>query len=62
MEEIHDKKPHSTNKRRMRAKLIFGYVKGCFTGACPLRSAIRTTLIGGLAAAAIFGLAKLISK
>ena len=23
MEEIHDKKPRSTNKRRMRAKLIF---------------------------------------
>jgi diacylglycerol kinase family enzyme len=23
MEEVHDKKPHSTNKRRMRAKLIF---------------------------------------
>jgi hypothetical protein len=36
MEEIHDKKPHSTNKRRMRAKLIFVYVKGRFIGACPL--------------------------
>jgi VIT1/CCC1 family predicted Fe2+/Mn2+ transporter len=62
MEEIHDKKPHSTNKRRMRAKLIFGYVKGCFIGARPLRSALQTALIGGLAAAAAFGLAKLISK
>jgi VIT1/CCC1 family predicted Fe2+/Mn2+ transporter len=44
------------------ALLIFGYVKGRFTGARPVRSAIQTALIGGLAAAAAFGLAKLISK
>jgi predicted membrane protein (TIGR00267 family) len=44
------------------ALLIFGYVKGRFTGARPLRSALQTALIGGLAAAAAFGLAKLISK
>jgi vacuolar iron transporter family protein len=44
------------------ALLIFGYVKGRFTGARPLRSAIQTALIGGLAAAAAFGLAKLISR
>ena len=44
------------------ALLIFGYVKGRFTGAAPIRSALQTALIGGLAAAAAFGLAKLISK
>jgi VIT1/CCC1 family predicted Fe2+/Mn2+ transporter len=44
------------------ALLIFGYVKGRFTGARPLRSALQTALIGGLAAAAAFGLARLISK
>ena len=44
------------------ALLIFGYTKGHFTGARPLRSAFQTALIGGLAAAAAFGLAKLISK
>jgi len=44
------------------ALLIFGYVKGRFTGANPIRSALQTALIGGLAAGAAFGLAKLISK
>ena len=44
------------------ALLIFGYVKGRFTGEQPIRSALQTALIGGLAAAAAFGLAKLISK
>src|SRR5512142_2912288 len=44
------------------ALFIFGYVKGRFTGAPPLRSGLQTALIGGLAAAAAFGLAKLISK
>ena len=43
------------------ALLIFGYVKGRFTGARPARSAIQTALIGGLAAAAAFGIAKAIS-
>jgi len=43
------------------ALLIFGYVKGRFTGARPVRSAIQTALIGGLAAAAAFGIAKAIS-
>ena len=41
------------------ALLIFGYVKGRFTGASPVRSAILTTLIGGLAAAAAYSIAKL---
>jgi VIT1/CCC1 family predicted Fe2+/Mn2+ transporter len=46
----------------LAALLIFGYVKGRFTGARPIRSALQTALIGGLAAAVAFGLAKLISK
>ena len=46
----------------LAALLIFGYVKGRFTGARPIRSAIQTALIGGLAAAVAFGLAKVISK
>jgi VIT1/CCC1 family predicted Fe2+/Mn2+ transporter len=36
------------------ALLIFGYVKGRFTGARPARSALQTALIGGLAATAAF--------
>ena len=43
------------------ALAAFGYVKGRFTGAPPLRSAIQTTLVGGLAAAAAFMIAKAIS-
>ncbi len=44
------------------ALLIFGYVKGRFTGARPARSALQTALIGGLAAAAAFGIARFISR
>ncbi len=44
------------------ALLIFGYVKGRFTGTQPFRSALQTALIGGLAATVAFGLAKAISK
>jgi VIT1/CCC1 family predicted Fe2+/Mn2+ transporter len=40
---------------------IFGYMKGRFTGTGPLRTATQTMVIGGLAAAAAFLLAKLIS-
>jgi VIT1/CCC1 family predicted Fe2+/Mn2+ transporter len=43
------------------ALLIFGYIKGTFTGAKPLKSALQTALIGGLAASAAFGIAKAIS-
>jgi vacuolar iron transporter family protein len=43
------------------ALLIFGYVKGRFTGARPIRSALQTAVIGGLAAAAAFLIARLIS-
>jgi VIT1/CCC1 family predicted Fe2+/Mn2+ transporter len=46
----------------LMALLVFGYVKGRFTGTHPFRSAIQTALIGGLAASAAFGLAKLISN
>lgn len=43
------------------ALLIFGYVKGRFTGAAPWKSAIQTAVVGGLAAAVAFGLARLLS-
>jgi vacuolar iron transporter family protein len=43
------------------ALAIFGYVKGHFTGAMPWRSAIQTTLIGGVAAATAFAIARAIS-
>jgi VIT1/CCC1 family predicted Fe2+/Mn2+ transporter len=43
------------------ALATFGYVKGRFTGAPPLRSAIQTTVVGGLAAAAAFMIARAIS-
>jgi VIT1/CCC1 family predicted Fe2+/Mn2+ transporter len=43
----------------MVALAIFGAVKGKFTGTSPVGSAIRTTVIGGLAAGAAFSLAKL---
>lgn len=42
------------------ALVAFGYVKGRFTTDKPLRSAWQTALVGGLAAAAAFTLAKLI--
>jgi vacuolar iron transporter family protein len=40
---------------------VFGYLKGRFTDTGPLRSATQTMVIGGLAAAAAFLLAKIIS-
>ena len=39
------------------ALLVFGAVKGHFTGVNMLRSALQTLVVGGLAAAAAFGLA-----
>jgi VIT1/CCC1 family predicted Fe2+/Mn2+ transporter len=45
----------------LAALLIFGAVKGRFTGAPVIRSGLQTALIGGLAAAAAFGIARLIS-
>jgi VIT1/CCC1 family predicted Fe2+/Mn2+ transporter len=44
------------------ALFVFGYVKGHFTGLPPMRGAIQTTLIGGLAAGAAFGIARLIGR
>jgi vacuolar iron transporter family protein len=43
------------------ALLVFGYVKGTFTVKKPLRSAWQTAIVGGLAAAAAFGIAKVIA-
>jgi vacuolar iron transporter family protein len=42
------------------ALLAFGYVKGRFTVKKPMRSAWQTVVVGGLAAAAAFLLAKLV--
>jgi VIT1/CCC1 family predicted Fe2+/Mn2+ transporter len=42
------------------ALLVFGYIKGRFTTARPLRSAWQTVVVGGLAAIAAFAIAKAI--
>ena len=43
------------------ALFIFGFIKGRFTGVSPLRTGVQTALIGGLAAAAAFAIARMIS-
>ena len=43
------------------ALIIFGLVKGRYTGARPLRSALQTTVTGGLAATAAFLIARAIA-
>jgi VIT1/CCC1 family predicted Fe2+/Mn2+ transporter len=43
------------------ALALFGYVKGRFTGTGPVRGALQTVLIGGLAAAAAFAIARAIA-
>jgi vacuolar iron transporter family protein len=43
------------------ALAVFGGVKGKFTGVPALRSAVQTTMTGGLAAAAAFGIARWIA-
>ncbi len=43
------------------ALALFGGVKGRFTGVPVIRSAFQTAIIGGIAAAAAFGIARLIS-
>ena len=43
------------------ALLVFGYVKGRFAGAPPVRSALQTALIGGLAAGTAFAIARAIA-
>ncbi len=45
----------------MAALAVFGFIKGRFTGAGPWRSSLQTLLIGGLAAAAAFLIARLIA-
>ena len=43
------------------ALIIFGAIKGHFTGVSPLRSGLQTVIVGGVAAAAAFFIARLIS-
>jgi VIT1/CCC1 family predicted Fe2+/Mn2+ transporter len=43
------------------ALCVFGLIKGRYTGARPIKSAIQTTVTGGLAAAAAFLIARAIS-
>src|SRR6202023_120494 len=43
------------------ALFAFGAIKGHYTGVKPLRSGAQTVLVGGLAAAAAFFIARLIS-
>jgi vacuolar iron transporter family protein len=43
------------------ALFTFGYVKGKLTGISPIRGGLQTVVIGGLASAAAFGLARWIS-
>ncbi|WP_336784615.1 VIT1/CCC1 transporter family protein [Paenibacillus sp. MMO-177] len=45
----------------LTALFVFGYVKGKFTGSKPLKSATQTMLVGGMAAATAFAIAKIIS-
>jgi len=44
------------------ALAVFGYVKSRFVGISPLKGALQTVVIGGVAAAAAFGLAKLVES
>ncbi|MBI1805046.1 MAG: VIT1/CCC1 transporter family protein [Ignavibacteriae bacterium] len=43
------------------ALILFGYIKGRFTGAKPIHSALHTLTVGGLAAAAAYFIARLIA-
>jgi VIT1/CCC1 family predicted Fe2+/Mn2+ transporter len=45
----------------LTALAIFGWIKGYFTGAPKTRSAIQTLVVGGVAAAAAFQLARLVN-
>jgi VIT1/CCC1 family predicted Fe2+/Mn2+ transporter len=45
----------------LAALLVFGFIKGRFTGMKPLRSALQTALIGSAAAGAAFLIARAIS-
>jgi vacuolar iron transporter family protein len=43
------------------ALAVFGAVKARFTGLNPMRGAWQTTVLGGLAAGAAYGISRLIS-
>jgi len=43
------------------ALVVFGFVKGHFTGVPKFRSALQTALVGSLAAGAAYGIAKFIA-
>jgi VIT1/CCC1 family predicted Fe2+/Mn2+ transporter len=45
----------------LSALALFGFFKGRFTGVHPSRSALQTVCVGGLAAAAAFGLARILA-
>jgi VIT1/CCC1 family predicted Fe2+/Mn2+ transporter len=45
----------------LAALLVFGFVKGRFTGMRPVRSALQTAFIGSVAAGAAFAIARAIS-
>ncbi|KAL3510405.1 hypothetical protein ACH5RR_029806 [Cinchona calisaya] len=42
------------------ALFVFGFAKGYFTGNNPIKSALQTALIGAIASAAAFGMAKVV--
>ena len=44
----------------LTALFLFGFIKGRFTGISPWRGATQTIVVGGLAAAAAFGIARAI--
>ena len=45
----------------LAALVVFGYIKSRFTGAKPIRGALQTALVGGLAAGAAFLIARFIA-
>jgi VIT1/CCC1 family predicted Fe2+/Mn2+ transporter len=45
----------------LMALFVFGYIKGRYTGAAPMRGAIQTLVIGALAAGAAYLIAKWIA-
>jgi VIT1/CCC1 family predicted Fe2+/Mn2+ transporter len=45
----------------LMALFVFGYIKGRYTGAAPIRGAVQTLIIGALAAGAAYLIAKSIS-
>jgi VIT1/CCC1 family predicted Fe2+/Mn2+ transporter len=46
----------------LAALFVFGFVKGRMTGISPWRGGLQTVVIGGLASAAAYGLAKWIGQ